>query len=96
LLSERLAGAKIDLQASVIGTDADWSIEGERVRPYCPLPNERVVSKDLHLCSVHFCAENMRVSGAQRGDRHAAAGLDVLVSTIAALRTGMLSRIAFY
>jgi hypothetical protein len=38
----------------------------------------------------------MRGSGVERGYRQAATGLDVLVSSISALRAAVLSRVAFY
>ena len=81
---------------SVIGTYADWPIEGKRIRPDGTFPHEKVVSKDLHFCSIHFGAKNMCASGIQSRKRRAVARLDVLVSPITALRAGVLARIAFH
>src|SRR5271154_2115347 len=81
---------------SVIGANADRPIEGKRIRPDGTFPNEKVVSKDLHLCSIHFGTKNMCASGIQNGKSRAMARLDILVSPITALRAGVLARIAFH
>src|SRR5580692_8739863 len=81
---------------SVIRTYANWSVEGKRIRAHGTFPHGKIVSKDLHFCSIHFGAKNMRASGIQKGKRRAAPRLDVLVSPITALRAGVLAGIAFH
>src|SRR5260370_29386580 len=65
-------------------------MEGEGIRASGAFPNERGVDEHLHLCSIHFRAKSMRLSGTQSGNRSAAARLDIPVSAVAALCAGVL------
>lgn len=69
LSPDELAYAEFDSESSVVGTNADWPIEVERLRAYGTLPNKRAVGENFNLCTVHFGAKRMRVAGTQHRNR---------------------------
>jgi hypothetical protein len=90
-----MQATKFELQAGVVGTNSDGTIEGKSVRSERAFPYERIIGEDFQLVTVHLCAKIVGVSGAQERNGFAALRFNVAIATIATLCAGVLARITF-